>query len=689
MARTARATVLHATKQEGEEVSPVSEPQPILVRCRRFEVQVTFDPFGGLSPLEEHLLLGIAAGDASVETLASGFGLPKRLVLDACVELLQAGFLAINDKQLEPSPFVRARMGTNALQPSPNWSRDLGSATPPQPETVVLLQELLTGSLLVPPPGPGVREPRPVEAPVHPEVPRLEDVSRLDLLLALGKIRPPRRDEDSRARGEHESRPSRIREARILRGFGAGVSGLVSQDATIVVSLVARRDGVDSANPPRFGVVGPDTIPMGVRRRMAVALADLWQRGHGRGPKQFFTRLNVTDLDVEDGPIQSSRSPLRLVDELAAEWEAARTKSPSEVHEHLDALERDASDELGKMIVYRGRPQWKRGDQIHRDSVFEALGAAKQQVVIAAVEDLMLDDAFVEHVREAAERGLTVFALVSHVNAHEGTTRRFEGLARTSRGGGVLVTTCIMELGARFVTCDLDWVQVSSGSHTRGLRIASDEVGTVANAVPGILGWLRNKLEDGRHKRLLLDSPTLFGRRISEVDVLGELPAPGEGPFAKLWEHAWSERVLEHRRRLEKALPLAVPVFDGDHRELWEQAIHECKRRLLLESSGTGSSPLLASLVARLVEAARRGVEVRLVLDAEGSSRPELKHQCEELEAAGVRVEWRPDPGCVLVCDDWCVVGSYRTLLPRQAPRHELGLRVFGDEIVDAIFATE
>lgn len=682
MARTARAT-----EQEGEEVSPFIEPQPILVRCRRFEVQVTFDPFGGLSPLEEHLLLGIAAGEASVDALASGFGLPKRLVLDACVELLQAGFLAINGKQLEPSPLVRARMGTNPLQPRASWTRELSSSAPPQPETVVLLQELLSGSLIVPPPGPGVREPRPPEAPIHPDIPRLDDVSRLDLLLALGRIRPPQRDEDSRARAVLESRPSRIREARILRGFGAGASGLVSQDATIVVSLVARRDGADAANPPRFGVVGPDTIPVGVRRRMAVALADLWQRGHGRGPKQFFTRLSSMDFDVEDDMVQPPRSPRRLVEELAVAWEAARTKPPSEVHGSLDALERDASDELGKMIVYRGQLQWKRGDDSHRSSVFDALDAAKQQVVIAAIDDLMVDDAFVDRVREAAERGLTVFSMVSDVTAHEGVIQRFEGVARTSRGGGVVVTTCLMELGARFVACDLDWVQVSSGSHS--LRVAADQAGPVANAVPDIVGWLRNKLVDGRHKRLLLDSPTLFGRRIGEVDVLGELPGPGEGPFAKLWEHAWSERIQEHRRRLEEALPLAVPVFDGDHRELWDLAIRDCGRRLLLESSGSGSSPLLASVVARLVEVSRRGVEVRVVLDAAGSSRPELQHQCKELEAAGVRVEWRPEPGCVLVCDDWCVVGSYRSLLPGQTPRHELSVRVFGDEIVDAVFAKE
>jgi hypothetical protein len=689
VARAATPAFVTVAEKEGEEVSPSSELQLILVRCRRFEVQVSFDHFGGLSPLEEHLLLALAAGEASVDALAAAFGLPRRLVLDACMELLQAGFLVVDGKTLAPSPTVRASIGPDPRQPSPGWARRLASAAPPEPETVVLLQELLSGSLIVPPQGSGFREPRPPEAPIHPEIPRLEDVSKLDLLLALGKVRPPRRDDDSRARPTQESRPSRIREARIMRSAGAGAGALVSRDATIVVSLVARHDDVDGSTLPRFGVVGPDTIPVGVRRRMSLALADLWQRGHGRGPKQFFTRLTFADMEEEADSLRPTRHPRRVVEALAAEWEAAQTKPPPEVHARLDALEREASDALGELILYRGRSQWTLGAQTQRASIIDALDAAKQQLVIVAVDDLVADEDLADRVRAAAERGLTVFLVESDAPTHEQAVQRFNGVARTSKGGGVVVSSCLMESGARLVVCDLDWVQVASGGHTRGLRVAAHLPGRVASAVSEILGWIRNQLVDGRHKRQLLDSPTLFGRRIDEVGVLSELPAPGQGPFEAFWRLAWSERVKEHAQRLATALPLAVPVFDGEHRELWDLGIRDAKERLLIASTQSGSSPLPASLVEGLLAASGRGVDVRLVLDAESLPGPEIRHQCRDLVAAGARVESRSEPGCLLVCDDWCVVGSYRSLLPTSTQRHELSVRVFGDDTVDAVFDSE
>jgi hypothetical protein len=690
VARAATATLDTIAEEEGKEVSPSSEPQLILVRCRRFEVQVSFDPFGGLSPLEEHLLLALAAGEASVDALAAGFGLPRRLVLDACVELLQAGLLVVDGKSLTPSPSVRTCIGPDLRHPSRDWARRLASAAPPEPETVVLLQELLSGSLIVPPQGPGFREPRPPEAPIHPEVPRLEDVAKLDLLLALGKVRAPRRDEDSRARSAHESRPSRIRDARIMRSVGAGAGALVSRDATIVVSLIARHDEVDGSSLPRFGVVGPDTIPTGVRRRMALALADLWERGHGRGPKQFFTRLSFAGQEGEGDSVQPTRHPRRVVRALAAAWEEARSKPPSEVHTHLEVLEREVSEELGELLVHRGRPEWRRGET-HEACILEALTAAKQQVVIAAGDDLVVTDDLVDHVRAAAERGLTVFLVGEAAAEHEQKTPRFDGVARTSQGGGVFVSSGLMPSSARLVVCDLDWVRVACGSHSRGLRLAAHEPGRVASAVPKIVGWLRNQLADGRHKRQLLASPTLFGRRIDEVEVLAELPAPapGPGPFEQLWRLAWAGRVEDHQRRLAESLPLAVPVFDGEHRELWDLGIHDAEQRFMIASAQGGSSPLPARLVAGLLEARDRGVDVRLVLDAESVPGPEVLHQCRELEARGARVERRSDPGCLLVCDDWCIVGSYRSLLPSSTQRHELSVRVFGDDVVDAVFAGE
>jgi hypothetical protein len=653
----------------------LEEPQPVLVRCRRFVVQVTYDPFGGLSPLEEHLLRMAAAGVGSVNGLARALSLPRRLVLDACVELLQAGLLFVVEGRLEPSPVARGAMGPDPQRPVAGWTSSLCSAATPEPDMMVLVQELLSGSLLVPPQGPGLLDPWPPEAPIHPEVPRLEDVPKLDLLVALGRARAPRRDEDSRIRPGQPSRPIRIREARIMRSLGSGAGGLESRDATVVVSVLARR-AASEADPPRFSVVGPDSIPMGARRRMTRALSELWQLGYGRGSKQFFSRLRFVATDETE--LEPAPHPRRVVARLVEERRGIRGEPKVDDYRHLLALERDIGDELGDALAYTSKVETSAD---HRALVLEALANAQLQVVLTVSGELIEDEAVMACAREAAERGATVIMVASRENAP-----RLTSVKRTARGGAVVVAAVPMAAGA-VVVQDLAWIHVASGPRARGLRIEGPASGRVARAIPEVLGWLRSQLDDPRHGKLLLDVPALFGRRVEPGEVLGELPAPPEGSIgAKLWGDVWDTRVREHHRRVEQALPLAIPVFDGGHDELLAYAVRDARKRLAIASSGAGDTALPMALVARLIATAGRGTAVHLVLDAARSPGPDIVRQRAELEAAGVVVVVRPDPGDVLLCDDWCVVGSHCYLHPDRRQQRGLSVRAFGDEQVDAVY---
>lgn len=660
------------------------EPQPILVRCRRFQVQVTFDPFGGLSPLEEHLLLGIASGEGSVDHLAQAFGLPKRLVLDACVELLRAGMLVIKADRLEVAPVVQQRIGRDPRAPTKGWARSFESAAPPGPETVVLLQELLSGSLLPPPGGPSIREPRPPEAPIHPEVSRPEEVSTLDLLLALGRVRTTRRDEDSRARRGQMSSASRIREARLVRPIGGVTAPAASLDTTIVVSLVCRQPDMLS-DPPRFGIIGPDVIPTGVRRRMALALSDLWQRGHGRGPKQFFTRLDLSGGVDEDDGVPPLTHPIRAAQRLQHQWNEARGQAPAQVHASLSDLERDTADELAEAVQYGASIVIDPPTDGRRSRIVEALEQAEQQVVITAAAELAQDAEFLAQVKSTAERGVSVFLLGPESRELHEMANALESHRRTERGGHTIVATGRIDSGARVVVCDIDWVHVAGTSMPRGVRLGTRREGVVARAVVEIVGWLRTQVPDVRQRRMLLDSPALFGRRFGDVELLPEMSAPAEGGFAQLWETAWSHRVDEHARSVERALPLAIPVCDGAHRELLSLAIQSSQQRLVIAAGNPSPTSMPTPLVRDLGRAARRGVKIRIVLGPQAHWGPDLSTQRAQLEGVGIAFEDRLASFEALVCDDWCLVGSYRYSSSETSARRELSVRVFGDEIVDTV----
>jgi len=674
-------------------MSSIARPESILVRCRRFEVVVTLDPFGGLSPLEEHLLLAVTHGESTVEALGGHLRLPRRLVLDACVDLLQTGLLVVaQEGTLEPNRSVRDAIGRDPTRPKPRWKEGLDSSSPPQPETMVLLQELLSGALFAPLPGPGHRPPSPLQVPIHPDVSRLEDVPKLDIFLALGRSRRVRRDEDNQARPGLASRPSRIRDARLLQDPRGNRIGSDVKETSIAISLLARH-GRSTDDPPLFKVVGPDAIPAAVRRRMAVALTDLWLRGYARGSGQFFDRLRCEGGDEdESGPLVASPHPRRAVERLRARWESEREQAPIEIHDALSEQEREVWEELCEVTRYGAGLEFD-DTSTHRQRLLEALAAAKRQVVVIGARGLVHDKEVIERLKEAAERGVMVLLAGIVSEDRETLTSLFERFSRTKRGGAVMVAECLMKSGARVIVCDLNWAHLTSGkawsdeSSAVGIRIRGPEREPLARAIPELLEWLRGQLAAARMRPLLLASPTLFGKHSpTNVEIVPEVSAPPEGTFAALWPKLWSQRIDEHEARLVDALPLAVPVFDGDHLLLMRLALDRSEHRISIESADLGSTELSSTTLASLAAAAARGVEVRVKCPTLGSPNPEISRRRQDLEAAGVKVMVNDTQANLLVCDDWCLIGSYRYLQATNDTRRELSLRIFDDELVDRIF---
>lgn len=693
------------------------EPQLVAVRCRRFEVRVTLDPFGGLSPLEQHLLLAVAVGRTTVTALADHLALPQRLVLNACVELLQAGRLHVDPNgEIMLSPGVRRAIGDDPTHPDEGWAQRLISSASPEPYTVVMLQEQLSGALIELPSGPGIRESTPLFAPVHPDVPRLEELPKIELILALGRAQRVRRDDDSRARPQGEQKPLRIRDVQLLRTAQARTTAdarllrtaqaRASSDETIItVSLLAQTLEPGDDQPPLFRIVGPDAIPVVIRRRMAARLTDLWQRGYGRGPRQFFTRLTIDEQSDDEAVSMTPSRPRAWLRQLQNAWEQARGGDPAEVHGDLSERERFLWDELSDAIQYAAQVEPVSGRSNYRAQLQDALNNAEKQVVIAdaGVDALADDDELSACVRDAAERGVTVHLVQTarhHAKsgkaAHE-WTHPFAEHQKTGRGGGVMVTDRPANADAQFVICDLDWMCVSgagsavptaaAGTNGIGVRIAAREERRTARAITGVLTWTRSLLPDFRLRPLLIDSPVLFGKSYEAKPAvfLPPVPPPQDGPFAKLWPILWNERVRYLAGQLDNALPLAMPVFDSDHRLLFLHAAESVERRLLVESPRITPAGLSQWLCDALVAAVKRGVSVCIAYEERRAFSPAVEDRWRALADAGVSLVERRVPAPTIACDDWCIVGKFPYLAPVPSGWRTLGVRIFDDALVESL----
>jgi phosphatidylserine/phosphatidylglycerophosphate/cardiolipin synthase-like enzyme len=661
------------------------------------------------------------------------------MILDVCIDLLRGGFVSVDrgTGRLAVVPAVLECMGSPD-SPRKDWQHDLTSAAPPEPREYRLMQDLVSGSLFpaVGPPPKGRRFP---VAPVSLDLPRIEEIPKADLMLAVAlAVRSRQEVSESESVGSEIERTHYLHRHRVIDvtiprrgGPTADPNGEVnSVRAQMIVAARPRMSNGDETPAPVFRIVGPTSLPGQIRQRIALGLRDLWEAGVAREPDQFFARLRYdeeeTDLEEEAAlPITGPAARLHDLESVIA-------TAIDEPHRHEEISEADqlADAEIVAVAGFGSRVEVIVGAAAHHDLVLDALRTAQEQVVLACpwVGQLATNDALRAALVSAAGRGVRIHLLwgVTKGERREDVFKgdSWEFLSRFAPGkaaGCIYVADRPSGCHAKLITCDLDWAVVTSSNFLNsgrerqtqevGVRVFSrlgappkdEERGTwtiadrrpvVARVVIETVEWARLVTPDYRVRRSISSDPVLFGRRedTSGVQLGGGAlaPDPSNPLSVSLWKNAWNQRLAEHRSRLSATGMIALPVRDAEHRHLLLHALASASQRVVVASPELGVGALGSYMVDALKSARSRGVTVTLVF-AEERIRDAIRFsdRRRELEAAGVSLCKLDTHAKLLVCDDWAVVTSFNFLSfegyydnDRRA-RHEFGIRVLDGTVAD------
>jgi len=723
----------------------------IVIPCRRFRVDVQVGPRGGLSLMEQFALRFIAGGADRLEALQEALGLPSRVVMDLCVDLLRAGFADLDraSGRLVIPEAVRTEMGAPD-KPHESWATRLTSARPLDAHECILLQDLVSGSVF--PDSRDLRRGRSNKwAPVSEDVDQVVDIPKPKLMAAVAaglraKLTPPE-EEDRRTQGERKIDQVLSRQrvtdvnarGRTAAGTSANAEAVERSSITVVLRVLPPRieDG-----PPDFRVVGPADLPAAVRRRIAEGLGRLWDQGIGRAANQFFDRLPI---EGEPDPAITGAEPLDpwgSLDDLdratgdVSDLRELDDDTIAALHDRLTAYHERAAGEVSEAESYGTDMELVVGADAHRQLLFDALKEAKQQVVVVCpwLRSIENEPALRDALMDAVARAVRVHVLwgIEHRTRREDVVgvhaqALVDGLAASTNATGALfVPQDPCAVHAKILICDADWAVVSScnflnvgpGRRTLevGVRVSSpkgrlddaewgrpgapswtavDARPAAARSVLDLLRQARVLLSDFRLQRVLATDATTFGRREDppSVEIGTPVTLPGASDLARrIWLDEWTSRAASLRKRLEALPTPVVPVYDAAHRQLLIEGAETASRRIVVASPRLDVGLLGRATADALKEARKRGVEVA-VYYRDGQGAGDLREAREDLEAAGVRFQERDLHAKILVCDGWCVVSSFNFLSFEgyydndRRARHEVGLRVFDLAAADALVA--
>lgn len=714
----------------------------VLVRipCKRFGVRVTLGQSEGLSTFEAFTLRLIAGGVSSVERLAAELSLPLGVVLDTCVDLLRAGYIFLDHSEsaVKVTEVVRDEMG-DPLAPKPGWTLRLAPAAAPSSSAYDLLQDLVSGAVFPSVAGLSAQG-QALLAPEDLTLGEVTDIQKPQLLVAaarlLKKVADRRDERDPTRPGPLSRRGMRVTDVAIV-GRGVGETAAASP-ASIVVEVARRRSDDER---PNLVVVGPPELDGSVRRRLASRLMAMWDDGVARDKGQFFgrltERLTAAETIGEEAVGVQALDPAAASAEFVAAVKALddldlnATDHVLERHQRLSELERRATAELNDGQALQADISLVINAAEHHEQLLAALREAKNQVVLVSpwVGQLERNKRLQDALVEAVDRGVRVH-LVWGVDRGAAFEDQFGPVSqelihllasREHRVGGLSVARRPAGVHAKLIVCDTEWAVVTScnvlnSSESRrefelGVKIRPRpseaaipvaEAGSAATWSPGdhrslaaaavceCLRFARGILPDYLLRALISDDPTLDGRRLlaPPVEIGGEIEAPD---YPSIWREALRRRAETVRQRVEKLSPLAQPVIDGQHREFLVAALQTARRRIVVSSKDLGVGLLGGTIADLVLEARRRGVDVKVVHAGHAEWSEELQRRKEELERAGVTFMLRDVHAKVLVCDDWVIVSSFNFLsfagyydMHRRA-RHELGVRLVGGEYADEV----
>lgn len=697
----------------------------IQIPCRLFPIEIETNTSDGLGRFDGLLLRAIEAGATTLETLEDVFALPTKLLLDATVALVDRGYVKIgNEGDLVVDQQVRELMETNKEDGA--WLEELNPVKRGQDDQRHVVQDLVSGAVI--PYTRDMREEVPgstVRVPGNGSIIPVEEIPKVQLWDA--------------ARFFVRRKPERVlvgvRPARL-----DGPPGEAAVDANrfdLPVEIQLREPGdYENGMAPRLDVIGPIKIARHVRRRLADAIAERWGDEDVREyNEQFINLLDSLEPVRRDEEDDSTVADLEPVLWKASDALEALPDDPDDardVHDDLVALDESLVEMFEEHSAHEVR---ECSVTFEKHEIYElpirALKEADTQVVLVNPWLRRLNDSgFLAEVASAIERGIYVHILwgisrgseLSEMLEEDTHDELLELVSnREGRGRLFLSPTLPSRVHGKLVLCDGRWGAVSSANFLNGVTSSRQELAVrlwsaedyMSRPIAELLEWVRRRLADYKHQRVLLCDPMNFNLSIrtpeaelpiaptkppettnkkssgrgDSLGTLGDLLADKDGLLHDKWREAWQDRWNAVQTHTEASGPTCLVVDDSSaHVEWLFHAIRTSKERLLIASHRISGFLLTDRFLETFTEAIDRGVELIVVHEREDRVDPTLDKGLDRLEDIGVRVVDMASHVKALVFDNRTVISSFNFLSRRRGGPHELGLFVRNEDVADQIW---
>lgn len=696
------------------------------IPCRLFPIEIETNTSEGLGRFDGLLLRAVDAGATTLETLEDVFALPTKLLLDASVALVDRGYLEIGtDGHLVVNQRVRELMETH--DEDDVWLEKLNPVKRGEDDRRHVVQDLISGAVI--PYTRDMREQVPrstIRVPDNGSIVPVEEIPNVQLWDA--------------ARSFVRRRPERVlvgvRPSRL--DGPAGLAAVDTMRIELPVELQLREPGdYENGVVPRLDVIGPIQIARHVRRRLADAIAEQWGDEDVREYNEQFINLldtleTIRNDEVDDSTVADLEPVLRKASDALEELPEVREDARA-AHDDLVTLD----DSLVEIFEeHSAHEVIDCSVTCDKHEIYElpirALKEAETQVVLVNPWLRRLNDSgLLAGVASAIDRGVYVHILwgisresrLSEMLEDDTHDELLELVSkREGRGRLFLSPTLPSRVHGKLVLCDGCWGAVSSANFLNSITSSREELAVriwgsddhMSRTIAELLEWVRRRLADYRHQRVLLCDPMNFNLSIRSPEVelpiaptkpaettnnkkssgrgdslgtLGDLLADQDGLLHDKWCEAWQERWNAIQACTDTCGPTCLVVDDSSaHVEWLFHALRTARQRLLIASHRISGFLLTARFLKTFENAIDRGVEVRIVHERAKRVDPTLDEGLDRLEDIGVEMVDTASHVKALVFDNRTVISSFNFLSRRRGGPHELGVFVRDEDVADEIW---
>ena len=683
----------------------------IYVPCRIFQVRVSVGAGTTMSPLEQHVLRAVAAGQDTVSGLCDVLGVTPRLMIDLLGDLWRAGHVSFDflDERVSISDEVRDLIKDDELDSLP------GAEISDEQRPMML--DTFSG-LLSPVGGAYRAGDRNLVPPDHDDEAQLSGIDPAELAEAVARSL----NEADDVAGSAATGAAAGRRKRVVRAY--------LSPASLTMPSEERR----------FRRVGIRVAINEDGRLLARLAEDTLSGRHHDDAQRRLTRLIesqpastfVTTLRrAAGGPPQEPETLANTLAELAEQADALRAAPGGERtvrHQEIAAISRRIVRRLAGLAEQEAQARLLAGRDEHETAIRELIGAARTQLVLACPwVDYPGLTTYIEALEAAARRGVQIVLLRGigrqEVEEDRPVDNALDALKRQAvaddgRPARVLVSPrSSAVIHAKLVVCDDRQAIVTSLNFLQPSQIGTQELGVRVVAPPDrrsptiqdLLTWSRRAMPDYTVAQTIITDGASFGSLAPPPARPAAEPPPttaddppltaaarddDEGGAAALaWAGAWSRRAELLAAAAGRQRASVQLLLDGEHRELLWTALRTARHSLLITSDQLAEDVVDQAFVAHVEDCVARGVDVTLI----------YRRTRREAGALAARrlaaLAARPSPGPgrlriraernhakVLVVDDEAVVTSFNFLsfegyyggVGRRRQRSEVGIRIYG-----------